>query len=181
MNEQLTPEIEEEDDGMTEMVNVSDETILVRITQGRRRQKVRVAPGKSALFPSGYCCDVKGAGRLVLPSILTRQSLRADRVHRLVRVEDAQDARARFEERTYGTMEENASNVERLRAELAAAEAREEVVSRGIRSEPLSAAEIPLRKMNRTQLQDLAIRTGIEPEQTKAQLVAALESHSAGE
>lgn len=175
MNE-FQPEIEDDDDGMTRMVNVSDDSIVVRISQGRRVTRVRVNPGQSHLFPAGYCEDVRGAGRQVLLPILTRQSLREDAIPRLVREEQAEEARAYFVDRVHGTQDDAVSEIDRLRAELAAAEARASVLGKAkAKPETQAVDSKPLKRMNLGQLQELAADAGINPEQTKAQLIAALE------
>lgn len=127
----LEPEFEddEQESGMTTMVNVSDDVIVVRISRGRRQHKVKIHPGKAKEFESAYCEDVKGAGKdVILQSILTRQTMKEDRVPRLVRRENAVKAREYFVQRTYGTASDAKSDVERLEEQLAAAKAKQKVL-----------------------------------------------------
>ena len=189
MQDPTSPDLEEEEDtGMTEMVNISDEPIVVRISRGRRVSKVTVKPGQSHLFEAAYCQDVKGAGRQSLLPILTRQSLRADRIPRLVRIEQAAKARDYFETRTYGTKDENENEVEALEIQLASAKARREVLSKR-RGKPADRNTKPasngqqtnggsrLSKLNKDELVEMAMANEIDPtDLTKAQLVAALEA-----
>lgn len=179
---------EEEDTGMTAMVNISDDPIVVRVSRGRRVQKVTVKPGGSHLFEAAYCEDVKGAGRHSLLPILTRQSLREDRIPRLVREDQAEKARDYFETRTYGTADDNDNEEAALEAALASVRARREVLAKRRRpsakpSPSASASQAPkpksLKKMNLGELQDRATANGIDPEQTKAQLIAELEAREA--
>lgn len=173
----VTPQIdfddEGDDDGMTTMVNISDDPIVVRLSVGQRVRKVTIKPGKSAQFDAPYCEDVRGAGKqVVLLPILTRQSMREDRIPRLVRKELAEKARAYFESRMYGTEEGAKSEIEDLEAKLAAAKAKKEYFSK----KPSEPAEVPLRKMKHAQLQEIASARDIDPDQTRAALIKALES-----
>jgi hypothetical protein len=175
-NHDFDPEFDDDqDDGLTAMVNVSDEPIIVRISQGKRVQRVRIKPGAEHAFPSGYCEDVRGAGKHVLKPILTRQSLRVDGIPRLVRKEQAEEARAFFVSRVHGSEGAAVNEVQRLEAELAAAKARAEVLARGNPKPSAKGAKKNLKNLKKSELQEIALSHDIDPDQTVADLVAAIE------
>jgi len=186
-------EFSDEHEGLTEMVNISDDPIVVRVSHGHRVQKVTVKPNESHLFPEGYCVDVKGAGRQVLKPILTRQSISADMVPRLVRREQAEDARAYFESKAYAD-EDGLTEVEALEAQLAAAQAKQAVIAKRKKAAKakgkvvkVAKTEAPppevaeeeegapnFSKMLKPELQEYAKANDIDPDQTVAELVKAL-------
>lgn len=193
----MSEEFQDENEGLIEMVNVSDDPITVRVSHGRRVQKVKVRPGQGHLFPEGYCVDVRGAGRQVLKPILTRQSMAADMIPRLVRRDQAEDAREFFESKAYADAE-GLTEVEALEAQLAAAKAKQDAISKrkeaGKANRPKKAkAPTPpppaddggddgeeeppnFAKMKKAELQEYAEANDIDPDQTVAELVKQLEA-----